>query len=56
MRIKALLAGTVLAATLVSIHNIHMLEELMHTMRQAILEGRFHQFFEQFITNQERKS
>ncbi|HQP60578.1 MAG TPA: tRNA guanosine(34) transglycosylase Tgt, partial [Anaerolineaceae bacterium] len=51
-----IVAKEMLAATLVSIHNIHMLEELMRTMRQAILEGRFHQFFEQFITNQERKS
>jgi queuine tRNA-ribosyltransferase len=39
-----IIAREMLAATLVSIHNIHMLVDLMKRMRQAILENQFEQF------------
>ena len=44
-------AKEILAATLISIHNLYTLEELVRQARQAILEGRYQQFAENFLTN-----
>lgn len=41
-------AGEILAATLLSIHNIHFLTTLMQNMRTAILEERFVEFAQAF--------
>ncbi len=41
-------AKEMLASTLLSIHNIHTLLELMREMRQAILEGRFEAFYAEY--------
>ena len=38
-----------LSATLLSIHNIHTLVQLVHEIRQSILTGNFHNFFQQVI-------
>ncbi|MBI3764509.1 MAG: tRNA guanosine(34) transglycosylase Tgt [Chloroflexi bacterium] len=43
-----ILAGEMLAATLLSIHNIHMLVTLAREMREAIIAGTFAQFVEAF--------
>ncbi|MBI3360253.1 MAG: tRNA guanosine(34) transglycosylase Tgt [Chloroflexi bacterium] len=43
-----ILAGEMLAATLLSIHNIHMLVTLAREMREAIIAGTFAQFAEAF--------
>jgi len=42
-------SGEILASTLVSIHNINMLVELMRRMRLAIFESRFPQFAQEFL-------
>jgi len=42
-------AKEMLAATLLSIHNIHTLLQLGREMRQAILEGRFEDYAEDFL-------
>lgn len=44
-----IVAREFLAATLMTIHNLHALLQLTHEMRQAILEGRFDQFAAQFF-------
>ncbi len=41
-------AGEMLAATLLSIHNLHTLMSLMHDLRQAILESRLEAFAQAF--------
>jgi len=46
-----LVAKEMLAATLISIHNIHVLLELMRQARQAIIEHRYAQFANQFLEN-----
>lgn len=45
------LAKESLVGTLVSIHNVHMLIELMHRMRASIMAGTFAQFAEEFLSN-----
>ena len=40
-----------LAATLLSVHNLHTLIQLSRDMRQAILENRFAAFAEQFFVH-----
>lgn len=40
-----------LGGTLLSIHNIHTLLELARNLRQAILEGQFDQFANQYLSN-----
>lgn len=40
-------AGEILALRLVSIHNLHFLIRFMRRMRQAIIEGRFPEFYRQ---------
>jgi queuine tRNA-ribosyltransferase len=42
-------AKEMLSATLLSIHNLHTLLQLMREIRQAILENRFDQFAEEFL-------
>ena len=38
-----------LSATLLSIHNLHTLLNLAREMRQAILEGRFETYAQEFL-------
>jgi queuine tRNA-ribosyltransferase len=45
-----ILAREMLAATLLSIHNIHTLLQLVREMRQAILESRFDQYAAEFLS------
>lgn len=49
-------AGEVTGATLLSIHNIHFLINLMKQTRTAILEGRFEEFAADVIRNQENNA
>jgi queuine tRNA-ribosyltransferase len=44
-----ILAREMLAATLLSIHNLYTLLQLARDMRQAILEGRFARFAQDFL-------
>jgi queuine tRNA-ribosyltransferase len=44
-----ILAKEMLAATLLSIHNLYTLLQLARDMRQAILEGRFERFAQDFL-------
>lgn len=44
-------ASEMLGGTLLSIHNIHTLLELARNLRQAILDGRFDQFANQYLSN-----
>ncbi|MBN2550003.1 MAG: tRNA guanosine(34) transglycosylase Tgt [Anaerolineales bacterium] len=44
-----IVAREMLSATLLSIHNLHTLLQLTRDMRQAILEGRFDQFADEFF-------
>ncbi len=46
-----LMAKEMLAGTLISIHNIHTLEEIVRQSRQAIFEKRFSQFAIDFLQN-----
>jgi queuine tRNA-ribosyltransferase len=48
-----IVAKEMLAATLVSIHNINTLLELVRQARQAILEQRFQSYAEEFLENWE---
>ena len=48
-----IVAKELLAGTLLSIHNLHMLLQLARDMREAIFEGRFNEFATQFF--EERK-
>ena len=45
-----IVAKEMLAGTLLSIHNLHTLLKLARDMRQAILDGRFNNFADQFFT------
>ncbi len=40
-----------LAATLLTMHNVHMLLTLMREMRTAILDGVFENYAEEFLRN-----
>jgi queuine tRNA-ribosyltransferase len=44
-----IVAKEMLAATLLSIHNLYTLLQLARDMRQAILDGRFEQFAQRFL-------
>jgi queuine tRNA-ribosyltransferase len=44
-----IVAREMLAATLLSVHNLHTLLQLTRDMRQAILEGRFERFASDFL-------
>ena len=46
-----LLNKEILGATLLSIHNIHTLEELVRTARKRIIEGTYDSFAEEFLAN-----
>lgn len=46
-----IMAKETLSGTLISIHNIHMLQVLMKNIRQSILENRFSEFAKQFLSN-----
>ncbi|NIS82237.1 MAG: tRNA guanosine(34) transglycosylase Tgt [Anaerolineales bacterium] len=46
-----IVAREMLAATLLSIHNVHTLIALVGDLRQAVLEGSFQQFAEEFRAN-----
>lgn len=46
-----IVAKEMLAATLISIHNIQILETLMSDIRQSILKGTFDQFSENFLNH-----
>ncbi len=46
-----IMAKETLSGTLISIHNIYMLQELMRKIRQSILENRFREFAKQFLSN-----
>ncbi|NIM96240.1 MAG: tRNA guanosine(34) transglycosylase Tgt [Anaerolineales bacterium] len=43
-----IMAREILAATLLSIHNLHMLISLMDDIRQAIIDGEFNEFADDF--------
>jgi queuine tRNA-ribosyltransferase len=49
------MAKETLSGTLISIHNIHMLQDLMRNIRQAILENRFEDFSRSYLSNYEYK-
>lgn len=49
-------AKEMLAATLISIHNLHTLLELVRRARQAILEGRYDEFAESILNRKNEKS
>ncbi|TDA64570.1 MAG: tRNA guanosine(34) transglycosylase Tgt [Chloroflexi bacterium] len=46
-----IVAKEMLAATLISIHNIHTLVSLMNDAREAIIAGQFDHFADTFLTN-----
>ena len=48
-----IVAKEMLAATLLSIHNLHTLLELMRDLRQSVLEGRVEGFATQFFANRQ---
>lgn len=50
-----IMAKETLSGTLISIHNIHMLQDLMRNIRQAILENRFEEFSRSYLSNYEYK-
>ncbi len=50
-----IMAKETLSGTLISIHNIHMLQDLMRNIRQAILENRFNEFSRSYLSNYEYK-
>jgi len=45
-----LISKEMLSGTLISIHNIHTLEELVRQSRRAILSGTFSRYAEDFLT------
>ncbi len=47
-----IIAKEMLSATLLSIHNLHTLLQLMKDIRQAIFENRFELFANEFLNNQ----
>lgn len=42
-------SGESLAGTLASIHNLHFIVNLMHKIRQSLLDGTFHEFKQEFL-------
>ena len=46
-----IVAKEMLSATLISIHNIHMLLQLVRDARQAIIDGCYEQFAGQFLAS-----
>ncbi|MBE0685051.1 MAG: tRNA guanosine(34) transglycosylase Tgt [Anaerolineaceae bacterium] len=50
-----IMAKETLSGTLISIHNIHMLQTLMRNIRQAILENRFDEFSKSYLFNYQYK-
>lgn len=50
-----IMAKETLFGTLISIHNIHMLQELMKNIRQSILNNRFEEFSRKYLSNYEYK-
>jgi len=50
-----IMAKETLSGTLISIHNIHMLQDLMRNIRQAILENRFEEFSQSYLSNYQYK-
>jgi queuine tRNA-ribosyltransferase len=48
-----IIAKEMLAATLLSIHNLHTLLQLTRDMRQAILQGQFEDFAKEFLGRRE---
>lgn len=50
-----IMARETLSGTLISIHNIHMLQVLMKNIRQAILENRFDEFSNSYLSNYQYK-
>ena len=50
-----IMAKETLFGTLISIHNIHMLQELMKNIRQAILNNKFDDFSKEYLSNYEYK-
>jgi queuine tRNA-ribosyltransferase len=44
-----IVAGEMLAATLLSIHNLHTLIQMAYDIRQAILEGRYDDFTQEYL-------
>ncbi len=51
-----IIAREMLAATLLSIHNLHTLVQLMADLRSAILSGRLEQFADEFFASQRTTS
>ena len=49
-----ILAKEMLAATLLTLHNLHTLLQLMRDIRQSIITGTFDSFATQFFTDQEQ--
>jgi queuine tRNA-ribosyltransferase len=50
-----IMAKETLFGTLLSIHNIHMLQDLMKKIRQAILNNKFGEFSKEYLSNYEYK-
>ena len=50
-----IMARETLSGTLISIHNIHMLQVLMKNIRQSILENRFEEFSKSYLSNYQYK-
>ena len=50
-----IMAKETLFGTLISIHNIHMLQKLMKNIRQAILNNKFEEFSKEYLSNYEYK-
>lgn len=51
-----IVAKETLSGTLISIHNIHMLQVLMKNIRNAILENKFEDFSSSYLSNYQYKS
>jgi queuine tRNA-ribosyltransferase len=49
-----IVAKELLAGTLISIHNLSMLLELMRDARQAIIDGRYQTFAAEFLANYQK--
>lgn len=51
-----IMAKETVSGTLISIHNIHMLQVLMRNIREAILENRFEEFAKHYLSNYQYKN
>ena len=51
-----IMAKETLSGTLISIHNIHMLQDLMAMVRKAIIENRFEEFANSYLSKYEYRS